>query len=110
MKIQGGMSLDAVKFRDDVREVVISLIGHARESVELPMGAERGVRFNYNDGVLWRAESMFSEDEFLVDPLRVVYGALIDAARADWHYTHEKEYSYKEETEDTENEWESDAC
>lgn len=109
MKLQGGMSMDAVKFHPDVREVAIALIDCARELVELPMEAERGVRFNYTPGVLWRAESMFSEDDFLREPLRVVFGALIDAARSDYWYSHEKDYSYETEVED-EYESESDAC
>lgn len=106
MKIPGGMSANAVKYHDDVRQVALSLIGHARVVVALPMEAERGVRFNYTEGVLWRLESMFSEDEFLREPLQSVDGALIDAARSDWHYTHEKEYDFEYEVE----EWESDAC
>lgn len=109
MKLNSGIDMNAVKYAADVREVVVSLIGHARDVVKLPAEAEKGLRFYHTEGVLARVESMFSEDEFIHDPLVAVNAALIDACKADYWYSHEKEWDMIQEED--EYEWESDnAC
>lgn len=106
-----GMSMDAAKYSEDLRAVALELIRAARPGVQLPTNAERGPRFMYDDGILWRLESMTSEDDFVHDPIKGIMGALIDAAQSDYWYSHEKDYGYEgvEDAEDIE-EWETDAC
>lgn len=99
--------MDALKYSDDVRALAREFIILTREHVQLPADAERGVRYDYNDGVLWRLEGMFTEDEFLNDAVHAVEMALIDAAKSDYWYSHEKEYEWPD---DEEYEFESDAC
>lgn len=115
MKLPGGMDANAVKFRDDLRAVALELMPHARLVVKLPDEAERGSRFNDNAGVLWRLESMFDADDFAIDPINTINAALIDAAKSDWYYSHEKDYGHDNtcgcnacEPDDYESE--SDAC
>jgi hypothetical protein len=106
MKLQGGLDMNAERFSDDVREVVKDLLPHVRLVAQLPKEAEAGPRFHSTDTMLWRVESMFSEDEFLREPLKVIEAALIDAARSDWWYAHEKECDYPQEDYESEG----DAC
>lgn len=110
MNVPGGMDMSAVKFSDDVRDVALSLIGHAREVVKLPEWAERGVRFNHDAGVLWRLESMFDEDTFLRNPLPAVEAALVDAAKSDYWYTQEKDYDEPYEVSDYDGPGDDEGC
>lgn len=78
------------------------MIRHARKVVKLHEGAETGSRFNDDQLVLMRVESMFYEVEFIHEPLRTVEGALLDAAKADYWYNREKEWGLEDE-DDVEN-------
>lgn len=104
MKLPGGLDMNAVRFAEDVRQVVLDLLPHARLVVVLPDEAERGSRFNNNETTLWRIESMFSEDDFLREPLKTIEAALVDAAKSDYWYTHEKDWGYPEIEDDSESE------
>lgn len=104
MKLQGGLDVDAVKFTDGMRAVVIELLPYVRLAVKLPDNTERGVRFNDTAGVLWRLESMFGEDEFAHNPVGVIEAALIDAAKSDYWYSNEKDYEWPESVDEDESE------
>lgn len=108
MKVPGGTVMNVVMFEQGIQEVAISLIGFARELVDLPVEAEKGSRFNDTANVLWRLESMFSEDEFVHDSVKTINAALIDAAKSDYWYAHEEQWDYTYDAD--EYEWESDAC
>lgn len=103
MKLPGGLDIYAVKFTADIHDVALELLPHTRKAVVLPTDAERGSEFNNDDRVLWRLESMFSEDEFCHDPIGTLSAALLDAAKSDHWYTHEKEWDMIQETEDEDN-------
>lgn len=109
MNTPNGMDVNAVEYHTDVRAVAVALIDAARGLIILPEGTMRGDRFNYTQGVLWRVESMFKEDEFIHDPVAAINAALLDAAKSDYWYLHEKEYTFAEEVGE-EYEFESDAC
>lgn len=98
------MNINASPYNEGLRQVALQLILHARELVELPPYAEKGVRFYHNDGVLWRLESARSEDDFVLDPVAAVFGALIDAAQSDYWYSHEKEWGHPEYFDDVDEE------
>lgn len=102
------IDLTAARYAGDVQEVAISMIRHARKVIALPDGTECGTRFNSDEMTLRRLESMFSETEFIHEPLNTVEAALLDAAKSDYWYSNEKEYVFQEPEEDYE--WESDAC
>lgn len=93
MKIaRGGMRFDAAKYIEPVRRLAIEEIRNRRESLELPKETIRGARFKSDEGVLWRIESNYTEEEFMGCPRVAVDTMLIDAAESDWWYTYEKDY------------------
>lgn len=92
MNLPGGINLNAVKFAEDVQEVALSMIGHVRKVVKLPADAEQGMRFNDDQMTLLRLESMFSEAEFIHEPISTVEAALIDAAKSDAWHSKEKDW------------------
>jgi hypothetical protein len=110
MKLQGGLDVNAVPFTDGMREVAIELMQHARKAIVLSNEAERGARFNNDCDVLWRLESMFDECDFANDPIGTLVAALVDAAKSDFWYSHEKEYDDLARFNDEDYESESDAC
>lgn len=108
MKLKGGIAVDRVRFTDGMREVALELMVHARNVIVLPTEAERGLRFNSNEAVFMRVESMFAESDFAIDPIGSLSAALLDAAQSDYYYAHEKDYG--DECLADEDAWESDAC
>jgi hypothetical protein len=108
MKLQGGMDMEAGKYEPEIQALALELIGHTRDVVKLPSDAEKGARFNNTTEVLWRLESMFTEDDFLGDTIHTIELALLDAAKADYWYANEKEWDT--EVVQDEYEFQGDAC
>lgn len=106
MKLNG-LDIYAAGYTTGLREVALELIPYTREAIALPSGAIKGSRFNDSMAVLWRLESMFSEDDFVHDPIGTISSALLDAAKSDYWYTQEKDWGAED---DTDEDWESDAC
>jgi hypothetical protein len=101
----GGLWIDAPKYSTENREKAINLINGLRSIINLPNKAEKGTIFKYTQGVLWRLESLSTEQEFLEYPVFNVTDALIDAAKSDYWYRYEKQYKDNDYYDDNEN-WE----
>jgi hypothetical protein len=106
-KTTGGWTMNRERFSDSALNVFELVVSHRRLFVVLPDDAMRGVRFNSDQDVLARVESMCTEAGFLDCPGRRVDKALVDAAQADWWYTYEKQYD-DPYIPDTESEDEND--
>lgn len=83
------------------KDNAIEYIQRMRSVIELPHNsAMAGSRFDNDDAVYARLESMYAEAEFNNWPMACVEAALIDAAQSDYWYQNEKQYDYTEEVED----------
>jgi hypothetical protein len=72
--------------------VAVELMHELRDRVVLPLDAEKGTRFNDDNHTLWVLESATKETEFVLDPAFHVGRALVESARSDHWYNHEKQY------------------
>lgn len=91
----------------------MDLIEHTRRSIVLPEEALKDLRFKDSADVFARLESMVSEDDFLHEPCFSIERALVDAAKADYWYAHEKSWTAPEDDccyGTCGDERESDAC
>lgn len=93
--MKGGWTMDRVKYSEWALYVAVRLIERRRPYMQLPDDAERGVRFNSNDAILARLESNYTEIEFNVCPGLSVEAMLLDAAKSDYWYAHDKDYGYE---------------
>src|SRR5262245_30685723 len=89
-----GFRSDRTEFSDMARFQFFSLVGPCRQTLELPLGSIRGIRFNDDWNVFFRLESAYSEAEFLTRPHEAVNDALLDAASADHWYEREKVWGF----------------
>jgi len=101
-----GLRVDAPKFSTETKARIITVIDFIRDAITLPDEAEKGTRFKSNDHVIWLIESGATEAEVNEQLNEAVRLGLIEAARSDWWYNHEKDwgddYDYAEEVEDEE--------
>lgn len=74
------------------------LIPVVRKTVVLEPREMAGLRFKDDSTVMWRLESMFTDEQFGLDPVGCVDKALHECAMSDYWYEVEKKY----EDEDTE--------
>lgn len=97
-------TIERVPYSPTAREIAYDLIPKLRDGVELP-GSDvmQGVRFKDDDSVFIRLESMTKEGDFMTCPRASVELALIEAARSDYWYEHEKEYEMELPTDDMED-------
>lgn len=100
-KVPGGWSMDRTPFSQVAREVLAAMLNARRLGLRLADDAERGMRFNDDNAILARLESMFTEGEFMACPGLRIDSALTDAAQSDYWYNHEKDYG-DDETPETE--------
>lgn len=98
-KISGGWSMGRMPYSSVARDLIFAMIDARRPVFILPANAERGMRFNDNNTILARLESMFTMDEFTACPGLRIDAALIDAAQSDYWYSHEKQYGTDPEEE-----------
>lgn len=108
-KLPGGWSMDRVAYSPAGEANALEYIKRMRLVVELPRtDAMAGSRFDSDDVVYVRLESMYAEVEFNQWPMACVEAALIDAAQSDYWYTNEKDYG--REDEPFEEPEENDGC
>lgn len=86
------VSIDRIPYSPVGKARAYRWLDHCRLIVELPDDALRGVRFNCNDSVFVRLESLVPEAEFMTCPRASIFEALVDAARSDHWYEYEKDY------------------
>jgi hypothetical protein len=75
-----------------LEEMAKSTIKYVRERIELPPEAEKGYRFKDDGAVMARLRSWVLPQEFALAPIQYVTEALLDCAKADWWYNHEKDW------------------
>lgn len=91
-KIKSGWAMNREQFSDNAKKVLEVAINHRRLELKLPDDALRGLRFNDDDAILARLESMFTEAEFMACPGLRIDSALLEAAQSDHWYQYEKKY------------------
>ena len=92
-QLAGGWSMDRIAYSPVSVAHAYEIIKQVRPTLELPTtDAMAGHRFNSDDAVFLRLESMYAEGEFMRCPRASVEGALIECAQSDWWYTYEKSY------------------
>jgi hypothetical protein len=94
------MDINAIKYSTENRAHVIEIIHTIRDRVLLPTEAMKGSRFNNDDHVMWVLESQTKEEEFIHDPVFFVCKALVESAKSDHWYTHEKDYGTNDYDDD----------
>lgn len=91
-KVKGGWTFNRERFSDDARKVFDVAVNHRRLFVKLTNDVLRGSRFNDDEAILARLESMFTEGEFMANTGPCIDKALEDAGQSDWWYKYEKRY------------------
>jgi len=91
------MDINAPKYIETNRAVAVELMHELRDRVVLPHDAEKGTRFNDDNHTLWVLESETKETEFVLDPAFHVSRALVESARSDHWYSHEKDWGNDED-------------
>jgi len=100
-KLPGGWSMDRIAYSEAAKGNALDYIKRIRRTVELPKtDAMAGVRFDSDDAVYVRLESMYDEVIFSRFPMACVEAALIDAAQSDYFYEYEKEYEDRDYADD----------
>lgn len=94
------MDINAPKYDPSRRAQAIYLMQHLRDRIVLPDEAEKGFRFKNDSHVLWVLESQATEAQFTEDPVFHATAALIESAKSDYWYNHEKDYDWPELYED----------
>src|SRR5882672_2583521 len=94
--IKGGWIFDRARYQPAVERFARQLIDERRPFLILPNEAERGVRFNSDDAVMARIESNYTEEEYMSCPGLATDAMLLDAARSDSWYAHDKDYGTDE--------------
>lgn len=102
VKTKGGWTMDRERFSDEAIKVLEVAIDHRRQGLKLGDDALRGVRFNNNDAILARLESICTESEFMECPGLRIDNALIDAVQSDRWYATEKDYGDEWPSDETE--------
>lgn len=85
-----GLRTDAPKYSPTVKEHVIEVTHDMRPYAYLADDAEPGMRFNNDDHIVWLLESNIPESQLNGNTHQWVLAALMEAARSDYWYTHEK--------------------
>ena len=88
----GGWRVDRIRYSYEATDLAVRLMAQRRPTLVLPEEAERGSRFSDNGAILARLESHYTEVEFMACPGLAVDTMLIDAGKADWWYSNEKDY------------------
>lgn len=92
-QLAGGWSMDHVAYSPVSKAKAYELFNTVRDTIEIPTtDAMRGDRFEHDDRVFLRLESMYAEGEFMKCPRACIEGALIECAQSDWWYAHEKKW------------------
>ena len=86
------MDINALKYSTVSKASALALMKALRPRVVLPDDALRGVRFNCDNHTLWVLESQTTEEQYKEDPVFEVSRALVESARSDHWYAHEKKW------------------
>ena len=94
------MDINAPKYSEVSKADAFRLMTLLRDRIVLPNEAEKGFRFKNDQHVLWVLESQATESQFTEDPAFHVTAALVESAKSDHWYNHEKDYDWPELYED----------
>jgi len=98
------MDINALKYSPVNRTHAIEMMHTLRDRILLPDDTLKGSRFNDDNHTMWVLESQTKEEEFIQDPVYYVCQALIESAKSDHWYAHDKrwdddDYGYEEDME-----------
>lgn len=84
--------IGVTSYSRDTKLAALALIKGMRPIIKLVENESAGQRFNNDERILWNLESSATEDQFLLEPYDTTYAAFVEAAKADYWYSHEKDW------------------